>query len=287
MVKPHWLKVSIASGQEFKKVRNQLHGSSLNTVCEEAKCPNIAECWNSGTVTFMVLGSTCTRNCPFCAVQSSKKGEALDREEPQNIAQAVKKFGLRYVVLTSVDRDDLPDFGSGHFAECIRAVKEAGAGVEALIPDFQASVECLKKVVEAKPVVIGHNIEVVKRLQSIARDCKASYERSLGVLGNVKKLDAEIFTKSSIMLGLGETREETMQAMDDLLAAKVDFLTLGQYLQPSKRNLPVHSFLKPEEFSQLKETALQKGFKKVEAGPLVRSSYKAGDLLEGQLSLQG
>ena len=287
MVKPHWLKVSIASGQEFKKVRNQLHGSGLHTVCEEAKCPNIAECWNSGTATFMVLGSTCTRNCPFCAVQSSKKGKPVDKGEPQKIAQAIKKFGLRYAVLTSVDRDDLPDFGSGHFAECIRAVKEAGTRVEALIPDFQGNLECLKKVVEAKPVVIGHNIEVVKSLQSIARDGRASYEMSLGVLKNVKKLDAEIFTKSSIMLGLGETGEETAQAMDDLLAAKADFLTLGQYLQSSKKNLPVHRFLKPEEFSQLKEIALQKGFERVESGPLVRSSYKAGDLLEGQLSPQG
>ncbi len=280
MPKPSWLKVKIASGREFKKVRNELHASSLHTVCEEAKCPNIAECWNSGTATFIVLGKICTRNCHFCGVQSAKQGEALDKKEPEKITDAVKRFGLRYVVLTSVDRDDLPDFGALHFAECIKAVKAAGARVEALIPDFQGSTECLQKVIEARPDVIGHNIEVVERLQAIARDRRASYEQSLDVLRNAKKLNKMIFTKSSIMLGLGERRKEVEHTMDDLLAVECDLLTLGQYLQPSKRNLPVQRFLTPEEFAELKRIALQKGFKHVEAGPLVRSSYRAGAFFE-------
>ncbi len=278
MPKPEWLKVKIAGGEEFNQIRNTLHSSGLHTVCEEARCPNIAECWKSKTATFLILGSTCTRHCAFCAVQSAKKGTALDALEPKKIADAIKKFGLRYAVLTSVDRDDLPDFGALHFAECIKAANAAGAKVEALIPDFQGNCDCLQKVVEAKPAVIGHNIEVVERLQHVARDARAGYEQSLNVLLNAKKLNKKIFTKSSIMLGLGETREEVLRAMDDLIAAWVDFLTIGQYLQPNKESLPVAEFIEPMKFSELKEIALQKGFRRVIAGPLVRSSYKAAEL---------
>ncbi|MDP2973583.1 MAG: lipoyl synthase [Candidatus Diapherotrites archaeon] len=276
--KPEWLKVRIASGAEFNQIRNTLRSSGLHTVCEEAKCPNIAECWKSKTATFLILGSTCTRHCAFCAVQSAKKGQALDAKEPQKIAGAIKKFGLRYAVLTSVDRDDLPDFGAAHFAECIKAAKAAGAKVEALIPDFQGNLDCLQKIVNAKPAVIGHNIEVVERLQHTARDARASYEQSLNILRNAKKLNKKIFTKSSIMLGLGETREEVLRAMDELIAAKVDFLTLGQYLQPNKQCPPVVDFIEPKKFGELKEIALGKGFKQVVAAPLARSSYKAAEL---------
>ena len=279
MPKPEWLKVKIAGGEEFNQIRNTLRSSGLHTVCEEALCPNIAECWESKTATFLILGSVCTRHCAFCAVQSAKKGQALDAQEPQKIAGAVKKFGLRYAVLTSVDRDDLPDFGAAHFAECIKAAKAAGAKVEALIPDFQGNCDCLQKVVEAQPAVIGHNIEVVERLQHAARDARAGYGQSLNVLKNVKKLNKKIFTKSSIMLGLGETREEVLQAMDDLLSAGVDFLTVGQYLQPNKQCLPVVEFIEPKKFNELKEIALQKGFRRVIAGPLVRSSYKADEMV--------
>lgn len=283
--KPAWLKVKIASGPGFKSTRNTLHAYSLHTVCEEAKCPNIAECWNCRTATFMLLGRICTRNCLFCSVEMAKQGQQVDKDEGEKIAAAVKKFGLRHVVLTSVDRDDLPDFGALHFAECIKAVKAAGARVEALIPDFQGSMECLQKVIEARPDVIGHNIEVVERLQAAARDSRASYEQSLNVLQNAKKLNKMVFTKSSIMLGLGERKKEVEHAMDDLLAVECDLLTLGQYLQPGKRNLSVQRFLKPEEFEEFKKTALHKGFKKVWAGPLVRSSYRAGELFEQQRGL--
>ncbi len=278
MPKPEWLKVRIASGAEFKQIRDTLHSFGLHTVCEEARCPNIAECWKSKTATFLILGSVCTRHCAFCAVQSAKKGELVDALEPKKIADAVKKFGLRYAVLTSVDRDDLPNFGAAHFAECIKAANAAGAKVEALIPDFQGNIECLRAVVDAQPAVIGHNIEVVERLQHAARDARAGYGQSLNVLKNVKKLNKKIFIKSSIMLGLGETREEVLRAMDGLLSAGVDFLTLGQYLQPNKESLPVVEFVEPKKFEELKEAALQKGFKRVIAGPLVRSSYKAAEL---------
>jgi len=281
--KPMWLKVDIASGEKLRTVEKQLQGSKLYTVCEEAKCPNIGECWNSGTATFMVLGRVCTRNCLFCGVESAKKGQALDKEEPANIGKAIKSFGLRYAVLTSVDRDDLPDLGAGHFSNCIKAVKKEGVRVEALIPDFQGRKTCLQKIVEAKPNVIGHNLEVVERLQGFARDARASYRRSLKVLENVKKLDGGIFTKSSLMLGLGEEREEIEQAMDDLRSVECDFLTLGQYLQPSKKNLPVIEFVEPKVFEELREIAKGKGFRKVVSGPLVRSSYKAGDLFEGSI----
>ncbi len=278
MPKPAWLKVKIGAGTEFKRVRNALHAGSLHTVCEEALCPNRAECWNSGTATFLILGPVCTRNCLFCAVQSARQGQELDSREPEKIAQTVKEFGLSCAVLTSVDRDDLPDFGSGHFGRCIRAVKQVGARVEALIPDFQGSYKCLRKIVEAEPDAVGHNLEVVERLQSTARDARASYKQSLDVLRKVKKLNPNILTKSSIMLGLGEKREEILKAMDDLLNAKVDFLTMGQYLQPTKQALPVVRFIKPVQFEEYKKIALKKGFKKVLAGPLVRSSYKAAEL---------
>ncbi|MCX6798879.1 MAG: lipoyl synthase [Candidatus Diapherotrites archaeon] len=276
MPKPMWLKTKIGGGGEFAAVRSSLHGSGLHTVCEEALCPNLGDCWNRGTATFMVLGKVCTRHCLFCAVQSGACGQALESMEPCKIAEAVKKFGLRYVVLTSVDRDDLPDFGAGHFAQCVREIKNsAEAKVEVLIPDFNGNADCLRAIVEAKPDVIGHNIEVVERLQGIARDAKASYRQSLGVLKKIKEICSGVLTKSGIMLGLGETREEVLRVMKDLRVAGCDFLTIGQYLQPSKRNLPVQRYVPPAEFEELRQAALEMGFKGVEAGPLVRSSYRA------------
>jgi lipoic acid synthetase len=271
-----WLKARLGGGEEFAAVRSHLRGSGLHTVCEEALCPNLGDCWNRGTATFLVLGGVCTRHCLFCAVRSGCSGETIDPSEPEKIACSVKRFGLRYVVLTSVDRDDLPDFGAGHFASCISEIKKSrGAKVEALIPDFSGDIGSLRRIVEAGPDVIGHNIEVVERLQGTVRDARASYRQSLGVLANVKKLCSGILTKSSIMLGLGETKEEVLQAMRDLLGAGCDFLTIGQYLQPSKRNIPVQRFVTPAEFEEYREIALQMGFRGVESGPLVRSSYRA------------
>jgi len=277
--KPEWLKVRIPEGETCRKLSNMLGALQLHTVCEEALCPNRAECWGNGTATFMLMGSICTRNCNFCSVKSARHGEALDESEPRRIADAVRGMSLQYAVLTSVDRDDLPDFGAGHFAECISEIKKQNNGVkvEALIPDFRGRKDCLEKIAGAKPDVIGHNIEVVERLQGIARDAKASYMQSLSVLRNAKLLDGKIFTKSSIMLGLGETCAEVLKVMDDLLSVQCDFLTLGQYLQPTKMNLPVVEFVVPEKFAEYREIALQKGFRRVESGPLVRSSYKAGD----------
>ena len=276
--KPIWLKAGIPS-LGASAVAMQLR-SGLHTVCEEALCPNRGECWNSGTATFMLMGKVCTRNCGFCNVMSGKRGEKLDPLEGKKVAKAARKLGLRYVVLTSVDRDDLPDFGAGHIAACVEAVKEGGVKVEVLIPDFKGRKDCLRKVVQAGPDVIGHNIEVIERLQGIARDPRAGYGQSLELLHNVKRLDDEIYTKSSIMLGLGESREEVLQAMDDLRQVECDFLTLGQYLQPAIGKLEVQRFVSPKEFDELKGEGLRKGFKYVAAGPLVRSSYKAGEYFE-------
>jgi len=282
--KPSWIRSAIPSGKTTAFVGNTLQSALLNTVCEEARCPNMAKCWECGTATFMLMGSVCTRNCLFCSVESGKP-KALDASEPKKIAKAVKEMKLRYAVLTSVDRDDLADCGAGHFAKCISEVKRTGAKVEALVPDFQGRPDCLEKIAAAKPVVLGHNIEVVERLQQKARDAKASYAQSLELLHKIKALDSGILTKSSLMLGLGESFGEVLKAMDDLLAAECDFLTLGQYLQPCKKALPVFEYVKPEVFAELREIALEKGFKDVAAGPLVRSSYRAGELFEGKGNL--
>lgn len=278
--KPLWLKSEIPSGGRTTAVVSQLRKGSLNTVCEEAKCPNRGECWRLGTATFILMGNVCTRNCLFCSVKSAKKGQALDAKEPEKLALAAKEMELKYVVLTSVDRDDLDDLGAGHFAECIRAVKKGGIRVEALIPDFQGRKDCLEKIVRTGPGVIGHNIEVVERLQGIARDSRASYKQSLQLLHNIKAFNPKIKTKSSIMLGLGESMEEVLGAMDDLREVGCDFLTIGQYLQASKKNPPVHEYVEPEVFEKLRKAGLEKGFDFVASGPLVRSSFKAGEFFE-------
>ncbi|MCX9011081.1 MAG: lipoyl synthase [Candidatus Methanoperedens sp.] len=277
MVKPGWLKIRPPAGAKFLALERTLHEHGLYTVCTGARCPNVGECWSRGTATFMIMGSTCTRNCRFCAVEKGKHGEPLDPSEPARIAQAVEEMGLKYVVLTSVDRDDLPDGGAKHFANCIGTVKSTGDGitVEALIPDFQGDIDCLRKVIAARPDVVGHNIETVEEFQAIARDRRAGYRLSLEVLRNIKLLSSSTRTKSSLMLGLGETEELVLKTMDDLKKAGVDIITLGQYLRPTARQLEVKEYIPPGKFAYYREMGEKMGFLSVVSGPLVRSSYMA------------
>ncbi len=272
------------SGERYERIKQLARELNLHTVCEEAHCPNVAECWGGGTATFMLMGDTCTRGCRFCYVKTGNPHGQLDPLEPVKLAKAVAQLGLSYVVLTSVDRDDLQDGGAQHFANAVRALKHADPSllVEVLIPDFQGGVTDLKKVVEAAPDVIAHNIETTFSLTPSVRDPRAGYYQSLQVLNNVKKLNPEIYTKSSIMLGLGESEEELLKAFHDLRGVDVDILTLGQYLRPSKGHLPVIEYVPPERFEHFKGIAEDFGFFYVASGPLVRSSYRAGDFfLEG------
>ena len=263
------------------RIRTVLRENRLSTVCEEARCPNLPTCWGQGTATFMILGEICTRACRFCAVKHGKPSPP-DPEEPERLASAAKALGLRYVVLTSVDRDDLPDGGASHFASCIRALKKAAPNlrVEALIPDFSGQREALEKVVEAGPDVVGHNLETVRRLTSWVRDRRAGYELSLFVLRTLKELSPKIFTKSSLLLGLGETEEEVEEALRDLREAGVDIVVLGQYLRPTSRELPVARYVPPEEFEAWRKRALSLGFRAVLSGPLVRTSFRASEVYE-------
>ena len=282
MTKPDWLKIRPPSGNGltiYAGLKGTVHGMGLTTVCEEAKCPNMSECWSGGTATFMVLGKDCTRGCRFCHVRTAAKGEPLDPFEPFKLGQAVKTFGLKYIVITSVDRDDLSDQGAGHFAKCILEVKKQNQGIliEVLIPDFRGNTDCIDTIISAQPEVIAHNIETVKRLQPTVRDRRANYEQSLGVLEYVKKKSPSTITKSSIMVGLGEKEEEVFEAMGDLRTKGVECLTLGQYLQPSNRHLKVSEFVHPEQFEKYKQAGLEKGFLYVASGPFVRSSYRAGE----------
>jgi len=281
--KPSWFKVRIPSGEKFSNINSLMKKLNLHSVCEEALCPNRAECWGLGTATFLVMGDECTRSCRFCSIKTNPQPMLPDINEPKNIALAVKELSLKYLVLTSVDRDDLSDLGSRHFAECIMETKKLNPGckVEVLTPDFQGKKELINTVVEAKPDVFAHNIEVVERLQSKMRDARASYKTSLSVLKEVKETDSLILTKSSVMLGFGETKEEVLQLMDNLRVVDCDFLTIGQYLQPTKNNLPVINYLEPKLFDELKQKALSRGFKGVVSGPLVRSSYMAHKLFYG------
>jgi lipoyl synthase len=273
--RPDWLKVRLPSGEQFGHVRRVVQGLNLNTVCEDARCPNIGECWGAGTATFMILGDVCTRACKFCAVKTGLP-PAYDLDEPRRIAAAIRHLGLKYAVITSVDRDDLADGGAFIFAETIRLVREAcpATGVEVLIPDLQGDERALRKIVEAGPDVLAHNVETVPRLYATAR-AGSRYRRSLQVLLRAKSFDLPIRTKSSIMLGLGEAVEEVQEVMNHLVEARVDILTLGQYLQPSKEHLPVERFYTPVEFSSLRDIGRSLGFAYVESGPLVRSSYHA------------
>jgi lipoic acid synthetase len=281
-MKPEWLKTKVPKGkgiQEYLKVKQTLTETKLNTVCTEAKCPNLSECWSKGTATFMIMGNVCTRNCRFCSVESSKTGKPLNLNEPQEIARAVSKLDLNYAVITSVTRDDLTDYGSSHFKECVKAIKEKKpkVTVELLVPDFNGNKKCLNEIIECKAEVIGHNIETVKRLQETVRDRKASYTKSLKVLKHIKRKSPETLTKSSLMLGLGEKEKEVLNAMRDLRKAGVDFITLGQYLQPTPKQLKVKEFISPAKFKYYEKKAKEKGFFVV-AGPLVRSSYHSREL---------
>ncbi|MBI2143011.1 lipoyl synthase [Candidatus Woesearchaeota archaeon] len=288
--KPEWLKIRPPT-ETFTELRQLISHFGLHTVCEEAHCPNMSECWSGGTATFMVLGDTCTRGCKFCAVKTGNPKGAVSNAEPLMLARCVKEMNalngggsgsqkMDYIVITSVDRDDLPDQGASHFARCIAEVKKANPGimVEVLTPDFRGSVECVKTIVDANPDVFDHNIETVRRLQRKVRDPRAGYEQSLSVLAAVKDINPGIFTKSSVMLGLGETEDEVVEAMRDLRGIDVDILTLGQYLRPSGWHLAVAEYVAPERFNKLKLLGEGLGFKYVAAGPFVRSSYRAGEL---------
>lgn len=281
LIKPQWLKIRLATTDNFSNIKSTIKSHDLHTVCESAHCPNISECWNGGTATFMLMGDVCTRGCKFCAVKTGNPMKKLDEEEPKKLAQALAEIKLfDYVVLTSVNRDDLIDGGASHFAECIKEIKKAYPEiiVEVLIPDFNGKIDSLKKIIEAKPEVIAHNIETVDRLQKKIRDARANYKQSLSVLKNVKKSNPKIYTKSSIMLGLGETDEEVVQAMEDLRAINVDILTIGQYLRPTEWHLAVNEYVAPEKFEYFKQKALELGFLYCASGPFVRSSYRAGEL---------
>lgn len=278
--KPDFLKVKIAPHNErYRSIKEMARTLNLATVCEEAMCPNITECWGGGTATFMLMGDTCTRACRFCHVNHGKP-QALDPDEPRHLAEAIGKLGLDYAVITCVDRDDLKDGGSTHFAECIAHLRATSPKVlvEVLTSDFQGKEEDIARVVQAAPHVYGHNIETVARLQATARDRRANYQQSLNVLAYVKKIAPEMYTKSSLMVGLGETPEEMVQAMKDLRAIDVSFLTIGQYLRASAWNLEVQKYVEPSQFEWYREQGMQLGFTYVAAGPYVRSSYKAGEL---------
>lgn len=278
--KPPWLKRRIPSGATYQEVHKLLKSGRLHTVCQEACCPNLGECFSRGTATFLILGDRCTRDCRFCAVGHGPP-ESPDSGEPARVADAVKAMGLQYVVVTSVTRDDLPDGGAKLFAETIRAVREKSPGtqVEVLVPDFKGNMNALMTVVEARPDVLNHNIETVPRLYPSVRP-GAAYKRSLDLLQQVRHLDSSIPTKSGLMLGLGETLDEVRRTLQDLLGAGCSILTLGQYLQPSKKHLPVARFIPPEEFEAWKQTALKMGFAEVASGPFVRSSYHARELFQ-------
>ena len=272
---PDWIKVKPPGNPNYLHLKRILRGKNLHTVCEEARCPNIGECWGNKTATFLILGDTCTRGCRFCAIDKGKPA-ALDPEEPRNVALIVKELGLDHIVVTSVNRDDLPDGGAAHFAKTVFWIKSVNPGirVELLIPDFDGNLRALETVVNSGIEILNHNIETVPRLYGKVRPGHR-YETSLHILKQAKKLRAGMLTKSGFMLGVGETREEVMSTLHDLRANEVDIVTIGQYLQPSTRQLKVERYVTPEEFSELKAAAQALGFRHVESGPLVRSSYHA------------
>ena len=281
--KPRWLKAPLAAGPGYDAVRRTVREHRLATVCEEAKCPNIGECWNAGTATIMVMGAVCTRACRFCAVDTGNPHGWLDVEEPANVAASVELMKLKYVVLTSVDRDDLSDGGAAHYAECVRAIKQRtpATAVEALTPDFQGVLRDVEQVVDSGLEVFAQNIETVQRLTHPVRDPRAGYAQTLSVLAHAKQHRPTVLTKSSLMLGLGETLQEIIECMNDLRSAGVDILTLGQYLRPTVNHLAVERFVTPEEFVRYREWGLARGFREVVSGPLVRSSYRAEQALAG------
>lgn len=273
--KPDWIRIKLTTGDNYKEIKSMMRSKTLHTVCEEARCPNIYECWANRTATFMILGDICTRACRFCAVNTGLPTE-LDLQEPERVAEAAEQMNLRHCVVTSVARDDLKDGGAYIFAETVKAIRRRLplCSVEVLIPDFMGSEESLKIVMDVKPDILNHNIETVERMSDRVR-AKAKYSRSLQLLKNAKAMQPDIPTKSSIMLGVGEKWDEILQAMDDLRAVDCNIMTIGQYLQPSPKHLNVEKYYTPEEFALLKEEGMKRGFSHVESGPLVRSSYHA------------
>ena len=278
---PAWLRARLGAGREFAAVKQIVREHRLSTVCEEAKCPNIGECWNAGTATIMLMGAVCTRACRFCAVDTGNPRGWLDAEEPDNVARSVELMGLKYVVLTSVNRDDLPDGGSAHYAAAVRAIKRRnpGTAVEALTPDFQGVMRDVQTVVDSGLDVFAQNVETVRRLTHPVRDPRAGYEQTIGVLSGAKAHRPTVLTKTSLMLGLGETDAEILETMLDLRAAAVDILTLGQYLRPTANHLEIARFVTPAEFDRYRQQALELGFLECVSGPLVRSSYRAEQAL--------
>jgi len=279
--KPKWLRAPLAAGKEYSAVKQIVREHRLSTVCEEAKCPNIGECWNAGTATIMLMGAVCTRACRFCAVDTGNPRGWLDAEEPENVARSVELMGLKYVVLTSVNRDDLGDGGAAHYAAAIRAIKRRnpGTAVEALTPDFQGVMRDVQTVLDSGLDVFAQNVETVERLTHPVRDPRAGYAQSIGVLRHAKTYRPTVLTKTSLMLGLGETDAEIHRTMLDLRDAAVDILTLGQYLRPTPNHLMVERFVAPEEFRRYRDLALSLGFLECVSGPLVRSSYRAEQAL--------
>ena len=280
--KPRHLKARIPKGQNFNSIRNNLRAKNLYTVCEEAKCPNLGECWDAKTATMMILGDVCTRACKFCNIKTGNPKGLLDLDEPRKASEMVSLMSLKYIVITSVDRDDLPDYGAGHFASVVNRVHEdhPDVKVEVLIPDFAAEPEHMHTLAKSAPFVVAQNLETVKRLTHPVRDRRASYERTLEALKFYSESYPEIVTKSSLMVGLGETKEELVQAMTDLKNVGVKILTFGQYLRPTLAHLEVQRYYELEEFNHLKKIALDIGFDFVASGPMVRSSYKAADYLD-------
>jgi lipoic acid synthetase len=277
--KPDWLKVRAPSGDNYTRIKNMLGDLKLATVCQEAKCPNMGECWSGGTATFMLMGEVCTRGCKFCHVKTGNPKGKLDPLEPEKVGYSIAQMDLEYVVITSVDRDDLPDQGAGHFARTIRTIKKLDPDVivEILTPDFRGVEELIKQLADAKADVFAHNVETVERLQKSVRDPRANYQQSLSVLDIVKKHDPTRYTKTSIMLGLGEQDEEILQTLRDLRTIDCDVVTFGQYLRPTKRHLDVKEYVTPEKFKYWQKIAEDMGFLYVASGPLVRSSYRAGE----------
>ena len=280
--KPSWLRVKAEFNPNFHKVKNQVNTKRLNTVCEEAHCPNISECWSTGTATFMLMGSVCTRACKFCSVDTGNPKGWLDIEEPLNTAKAVQTMGLKYVVLTSVNRDDLDDGGAKHFADTVKLIKDLNpkTAVEALTPDFKGLKSSIDTLVNCGLEVFAQNIETVERLTHQVRDIRAGYQQTLDVLAESKKINPEVLTKTSIIVGLGETDDEIEETMDDLIKHKVDILTIGQYLRPTLNHHPIERWVTPEEFENYRQIGLKKGFLEVVSGPMVRSSYRAERALE-------
>lgn len=278
--KPEWLKVRAPGGERYTHIKETLRRYELHTVCEEARCPNVGECWGAGTATIMILGDVCTRGCRFCAVTTGNPLGAYDPREPEHTGRTIAAMGLEYVVITMVDRDDMLDGGAAHVAETLRAIRAHSPKIliEALLGDFQGSLDDVATAVtEGRPDVFAHNVETVARLQRTVRDARCSLERSLAVLAHAKKVSPETYTKSSIMVGLGETHEELLDTMRDLRAVGVDVLTLGQYLRPTPKHHEVVRFVTPEEFAVLRDEGLAMGFRYVASGPLVRSSYRAAE----------